>query len=107
MRDLLRQAAARGIAGEHTRRLLAAFDGPAKPVAPPSDVPVVGSGPPLTARELEVLRLIAAGLRNQEIADQLSISTATVKRHVANAYAKLGARHRTDALARARALKVL
>jgi LuxR family maltose regulon positive regulatory protein len=107
MRELLRHAAARGVAGEYTRRLLAAFDQPAQPT------PVVAHGAgarsvqSLTARELEVLRLIAAGLRNQEIADQLSISPATVKRHVANTYGKLDARHRTDALARARALKLL
>jgi LuxR family maltose regulon positive regulatory protein len=68
-------------------------------------VPV--AAPALTARELEVLRLIAAGLRNQEIADRMAVAPATVKRHVANAYGKLGARHRTEALARARELRVL
>ena len=62
---------------------------------------------PLTARELEILRLIAAGMRNQEIARQLFISPATVKRHIANAYQKLGAGHRTEALVRARDLKLL
>jgi LuxR family maltose regulon positive regulatory protein len=114
MRDLLRHAAARGVAGEYTRRLLSAFDAPTRsvaPVAPPAVAPgarpAAGAVHTLTARELEVLRLIAAGLRNQEIADQLSISLATVKRHVANAYGKLGARHRTEALARAKALKLL
>jgi DNA-binding CsgD family transcriptional regulator len=73
----------------------------------PEDGPSAASRQVLTARELEILRLIAAGLRNLEIADQLSISPATVKRHVANAYAKLDARHRTEALLRARALKIL
>jgi ATP/maltotriose-dependent transcriptional regulator MalT len=61
----------------------------------------------LTDRELEILRLIAAGMRNQEISKQLSISTATVKRHIANAYSKLGANHRTDALVKARELGIL
>jgi LuxR family maltose regulon positive regulatory protein len=108
MRDLLRHATARGIAGEYTRRLLSAFDAPAPPpVAVPATASLPGAVNALTARELEVLRLIAAGLRNQEIADQLSISQATVKRHVANTYGKLGARHRTDALARAKELRVL
>jgi LuxR family transcriptional regulator, maltose regulon positive regulatory protein len=112
MRDLLRHAAARGLAGEHTRRVLSAFDAPAPPAtapraAPPGGTPAAGSSQSLTARELEIVRLIAAGLRNQEIADQLSISPPTVKRHIANAYGKLGARHRTEALARARALKLL
>ena len=54
-----------------------------------------------------MLRLIAAGLRNQEIADRLAVAPATVKRHVANAYGKLGARHRTEALVRARELGLL
>ena len=58
--------------------------------------------PELTSRELEILRLIAGGMRNQQIADHLDISAATVKRHIANAYAKLGAGHRTEALATAR-----
>lgn len=61
----------------------------------------------LTAREIEILRLIAAGLRNQEIADRLFISLPTVKRHLANAYGKLGAGHRTDAIAKANALHLL
>jgi LuxR family maltose regulon positive regulatory protein len=62
---------------------------------------------PLTAREAEILKLIALGMMNQEIADQLVISIATVKRHIANAYGKLGVRHRTEAVARATALRIL
>jgi LuxR family maltose regulon positive regulatory protein len=62
---------------------------------------------PLTARELEILRHITAGMRNGEIADRLFISPATVKRHIANAYGKLGVTHRTAAVARARELKLL
>jgi LuxR family maltose regulon positive regulatory protein len=61
----------------------------------------------LTAREVEILRLIAAGMRNQEIADHLFISLHTVKRHIANAYAKLGVTHRTEAVARANELKLV
>ena len=53
------------------------------------------------------MRLVAAGLKNREIADQLFISTSTVKRHVANIYAKLGATHRTEAVAKANALRLL
>jgi LuxR family maltose regulon positive regulatory protein len=62
---------------------------------------------PLTAREVEVLRLVAAGKRNQEIADHLFISLATVKRHIANAYGKLAVTHRTEAVARANELNLL
>jgi two-component system NarL family response regulator len=52
---------------------------------------------PLTARELEILDLVARGLRNQEIADQLSVALGTVKVHVNNILDKLGARDRTEA----------
>lgn len=62
---------------------------------------------PLTGREVEVLRLIAGGMRNQETADHLFISLGTVKRHIANAYGKLGVSHRTEAIARANELNLL
>ena len=62
---------------------------------------------PLTAREVEILRLIGAGMRNQEIADQLFISLSTVKRHIANTYGKLGVSHRTEAVAKATELRLL
>ncbi|MDQ3974304.1 MAG: LuxR C-terminal-related transcriptional regulator [Actinomycetota bacterium] len=53
----------------------------------------------LTAREAEVLRLLAGGNTNKEIAAQLVLSVATVQRHVANLYRKIGARGRADATA--------
>lgn len=62
---------------------------------------------PVTEREREVLGLIARGLSNQEIADELIISVNTVKRHAFNIYSKLGVRRRTQAVARAQALAVL
>lgn len=52
----------------------------------------------LTARETEVLRLIAQGLSNPEIAGRLYISEATVKTHINNTFAKIGARHRAEAV---------
>jgi LuxR family maltose regulon positive regulatory protein len=61
----------------------------------------------ITAREIEILRLIAAGMKNQEIADHLFISLHTVKRHIANAYGKLRVTHRTEAVARMNELKLL
>ena len=56
----------------------------------------------LTAREVEVLRLVAAGLSNREIADRLFLSPRTVKAHVANIFAKLGVHTRAAATESAR-----
>jgi LuxR family transcriptional regulator, maltose regulon positive regulatory protein len=62
---------------------------------------------PLTARELEILHLLATGSSNQQIAHQLVISLNTVKRHVQHIIAKLGVTNRTQAVAIARALRLL
>jgi DNA-binding NarL/FixJ family response regulator len=62
---------------------------------------------PLSERELEVLRLLADGRSNREIAASLFLAEGTVKNHVTNVLAKLGARDRTQAALRARALGLL
>jgi LuxR family transcriptional regulator, maltose regulon positive regulatory protein len=62
---------------------------------------------PLTDRELEVLRLLAAGRRNREIADQLVVTLDTVKKHLSHIFDKLGATNRTQALAHARQLGLI
>jgi LuxR family maltose regulon positive regulatory protein len=102
MRDVLRHAVAGGAGGAYARRLLGTFEQPA-PTTPKG----FRKAEPLTPREVEILRLVAVGMRNQEIAEQLVISLPTVKRHIANTYGKLGASHRTEAIARAHALGVL
>lgn len=61
----------------------------------------------LTAREVEVLSLVARGFTNLELADELGISVSTVKRHLTNIYGKLGVSHRTEAVARAVQMKLL
>jgi LuxR family maltose regulon positive regulatory protein len=107
MRTLLGHVAAPGPASAYARRLLSAFETPARLAPTPLQAVPAALVEPLTRREVEILRLIAAGMRNQEIAEQLFISLSTVKRHVANAYGKLGASHRTEAVARANALDLL
>lgn len=61
----------------------------------------------ISEREMTVLRELAAGHANKQIARNLAISPNTVKTHVARLFEKLGARRRTDALARARELGLL
>jgi DNA-binding NarL/FixJ family response regulator len=58
----------------------------------------------LTAREDDVLRLLASGRRNAEIADALCVSIKTVEFHVSHVLAKLGARSRTEAILKAQQL---
>ncbi|WJK35270.1 response regulator transcription factor [Solwaraspora sp. WMMA2065] len=63
--------------------------------------------PPLTERELEVLRLTAEALSNAQIAGRLCITEATVKRHLTNIYAKLHAVSRVDAIRKATAARLI
>lgn len=72
------------------RKLLQELSRPPEPQRPPTSEP-------LTEREVEVLRLLARGLGNQEIADQLVISEATVRTHVSNILSKLHLASRTQA----------
>jgi len=79
-------------------------DLPAEPDARPRPQPLVV---PLSDRELDVMRLLAAGRTNREIAAALFLAEGTVKNHVTNVLAKLGARDRTQAALRARELGLL
>jgi DNA-binding NarL/FixJ family response regulator len=77
-------------------RLAAALDRPPGP--PPRDL----AGQPLTAREIEVLRLLAGGCTHHEIASRLFVSDGTVKNHVSRILSRLGLRDRTQAAIYAR-----
>lgn len=68
------------------------------------DAPMAESVEPLTAREHDVLRLIADGLSNQAIADKLFLSIGTVKAYTSQIYGKLGVNSRTMAIVRGRQL---
>ncbi|MBE0609865.1 MAG: alpha/beta fold hydrolase, partial [Dehalococcoidia bacterium] len=74
------------------------------PAAPAARAMPVGPAPlpdavPLTERELEILVLVARGLSNREMADQLVLSPRTIERHLENLYRKTGARNRAEATA--------
>lgn len=61
----------------------------------------------LTARQIELLGLLEAGLSNQQIADRIGVTLSTVKGHLQRLFGKLGVKSRSAALARARALNLL
>ena len=97
---LLESALEQGIEREMVRSLLASFT----PPEVTQSLAVPGTNEILTPREVEVLRLIATGASNKEIAEQLVISTWTVKSHVTKILAKLSVSSRTQAAARVREL---
>lgn len=101
--ELLRHAASRGISVKYAARLLAEFER-SDGVPPEEQQPLVE---PLSARELEVLRLMADGYSNQAIAVRLVVALGTVKAHTASLYRKLGVNSRTQAVARSRELALL
>jgi LuxR family transcriptional regulator, maltose regulon positive regulatory protein len=101
------RAPARGIDAGYLAALLRACPGDAMPPQKRAAAAPPGMTEPLTGRELEVLRLIAAGSSNQRIARELFVSLDTVKKHVTHVLGKLGAANRTEAAARARQLGLI
>ena len=99
----------------YVERLLSAFSQPKQAQNPKSKTPVghdvvnqrSGLIEPLSERELEVLHLIAQGLSNQEITQKLVVTISTVKGHNLRIFAKLQAKSRTEAVARARELGLI
>jgi LuxR family maltose regulon positive regulatory protein len=99
---LLHLARSRQIEMEYVTDLLSVFKEASGTTQPPPQL----LSEPLTTREIELLKLIEAGCSNQEIAEKLVISIATVKRHISNIYTKLGVETRTQAIAIGKELKL-
>jgi LuxR family maltose regulon positive regulatory protein len=111
MADLLSRLRCRGVPTGlqgYLDRLLAGFalDTPKK--SPPRAIPQPPSLPnPLTPREQQVLALVAAGLSNKDIAEELVVALSTVKTHINHIYRKLDISKRTQAIVRAQELNLL
>jgi LuxR family maltose regulon positive regulatory protein len=103
MARLLRLALSQGIAPHYVAQLVAAFGEEAELPSPGMESLIE----PLTERELEVLRLIVAGLSNPEIAEELFIAVSTVKSHVNHIYGKLDVKNRTQAVVKTQELGLL
>ena len=99
MAFLLRAAAKQGIASSYVRRLLAAVNKTED--STPANRSLIE---PLSARELDVLRLLGTDLDGPDIARELIVSLNTVRTHTKNIYAKLGVNNRRAAVRRAREL---
>jgi LuxR family maltose regulon positive regulatory protein len=107
MASLLSEALALGSMPDYLRKVLTAYEAEqqsANSLSPPLAQPLLE---PLSPRELEVLRLVAAGLSNQEISERLFLALGTVKGHNLKIFGKLGVQRRTEAIARARELGLL
>lgn len=100
-RSLAKRNGAAGQEVQSTPRTAAA---PERTIVPEEDA---WRGLGISAREMEVLGLIAQGRSNQEIADQLFISLPTVKSHSSNLFAKLDVRRRTEAVHKAKSLGII
>jgi LuxR family maltose regulon positive regulatory protein len=93
----------RRVPAHYLRKLLAALERDApSPTLPSIELPEA-----LSERELEVLQLIASGKNNRRISSELFVSVGTVKTHINNLYRKLDSHSRTQAVARARELRLL
>ena len=114
LKQLLLEAGSRGISRSYVEQILdvigvpkTAGKGEGAPSIRPARVVNLDSGEHLTERELELLRLVAEGASNREIAQRLVITEGTVKSHLNHVLRKLDVRNRTEAIARARGLGIL
>jgi ATP/maltotriose-dependent transcriptional regulator MalT len=104
MLALLHHARSRSIAPDYLDKLFAAFGTTAQQISSPLAAVFLD---PLSEREREILRLLAAGLSTHEIADELVIVVGTVRNHIKHIHSKLDAHSRLQAVERARTLNLL
>jgi LuxR family maltose regulon positive regulatory protein len=107
MAELLGDLAAQGVMPAYVRTIVAAFPDHDRDTTPGAALQPQPLAEPLSERELEVLRMVAAGHANRAIAAALTIEVGTVKRHIHSLLGKLDAPSRTAAVARARTLGLL
>ena len=108
MAQLLAETAVRGIMPAYCEKLIAVFAAEGHKIETETSLALAQSlVDPLTKREMEILSLIATGLKNKEIAATLFISLNTVHYHTKNLYSKLGVNSRTQAITRANELNLL
>jgi len=91
----------------YARRLLEAAGDTRQPAQPTVVLTQAGLLEPLSEREIEILRLIAAGLSNKTIAERLFLAESTIKSHINHIYTKLDISSRTQAIVRAREMGLL
>jgi LuxR family maltose regulon positive regulatory protein len=103
MQALLSELRRRGFGPGYIDRILRAF--PDAPIAPHQKQPVLAEL--LTSREAEILELLTQRLTNKEIAEQLVLSTGTVKQHLYNIFQKLNVKNRRQAIEAAKGPKIL
>ncbi len=107
--NLLHRAAAAGKHLLYASRLLKSINPLPSGQSPPSNTQVTNRGrvETLSEREIEILKLIASGKSNQEIAGELYLAMGTVKKHIYNIFSKLGVDSRTRAIARGREIGII
>jgi LuxR family maltose regulon positive regulatory protein len=103
LKPLMELALKEGLQPEFARRILTVWTEQERP----QSIAVPTTGATLTPREVEVLRLLAEGASNQDVANRLVVSERTVKSHVTHILAKLNVSSRTQAVASARQLRLI
>jgi LuxR family transcriptional regulator, maltose regulon positive regulatory protein len=109
LKPMLRKALAQGVTPQYTAKLLGIIEAEEsfRSAAGGKEAAVSKSSEFLSQRELEVLRLVAEGLSNQQIADRLTVSLNTAKTHVHRLFEKLNTKDRLQSVSRAKEMKLI